>query len=128
MSLTQTAALEAYARMINRLDSSCLADLLADDFHYASQWIFQEIESKQDFLDYIQPKLEAIRSSGNKPRAEMAVLPSMGDEPCVVLSQAAGNDLIATVLARCSEERILRLDMCEVPSPQSAIRSGSFLT
>jgi hypothetical protein len=128
MTLTMTAALEAYARMINRLDASSLVDFLADDFHYASQWVFQEIESKQAFLDYICPKLEAIRSSVNQPRAEMAALPSLGDEPCVVLSQGAGKDLIATVLARFSEGKIQRLDMCEVPSPQSTIRSGSFPT
>ena len=64
MSLTKEQALRAYATMMNTLDVSCLAPLLADDFHYASQWVFAEIESKPAYLEYIVPKLDAIRKSG----------------------------------------------------------------
>lgn len=38
MSLTEEGGLRAYATMMNTLDASCLESLLADDFHYASQW------------------------------------------------------------------------------------------
>lgn len=40
MSLTAEGALRAYATMMNTLDVSGLEPLLADDFHYASQWVF----------------------------------------------------------------------------------------
>lgn len=40
MSLTAEQALRDCATMMNTLDASCLAPLLADDFHYASQWVF----------------------------------------------------------------------------------------
>ena len=45
MNLTQESALRAYARMINTGDPGALAPLLAEDFHYSSQWVFQEITS-----------------------------------------------------------------------------------
>ena len=64
MSLTQEQALQAYATMMNTLDASHLEPLLADDFNYASQWVFAEIESKTAYLNYITPKLETIRKSG----------------------------------------------------------------
>jgi len=74
MSLTAERALRAYATMMNTLDSSCLEPLLADDFHYASQWVFAEIESKKAYLEYIAPKLDAIRKSGSVVWAEMGSL------------------------------------------------------
>ena len=40
MSLTVERALSAYAAMMNTLNVSHLEPLLADDFHYASQWVF----------------------------------------------------------------------------------------
>ena len=38
--LSAEAALRAYARMMNTLDPSHLESFLAEDFHYASQWVF----------------------------------------------------------------------------------------
>ncbi|MFY9183546.1 MAG: hypothetical protein WBJ45_10600 [Limnohabitans sp.] len=91
MSLTVEEALRAYATMMNTLDASCLAPLLADDFHYASQWVFVEIESKSEYLEYITPKLEAIRKSGAAAWAEMGWLDReftgpLGMAACVILA------------------------------------------
>lgn len=57
--LTKEDALKAYASMMNTLDASHIEPLLAYDFHYASQWVFAEIKSKQEYLDYIRPKTKA---------------------------------------------------------------------
>lgn len=50
-NLTEERALRAYASMMNNLDASHLETLLADDFHYASQWGFAEIESKASYME-----------------------------------------------------------------------------
>jgi hypothetical protein len=71
VELTPTEALRAYARMINTLDASPLEPLLADDFHYASQNVVDEIRSKKEFLDYIEPKLRVMARSGSPVFAEM---------------------------------------------------------
>ena len=119
-------ALRAYASMMNALDSSKLEPLLSDDFHYASQMVLAEIESKQEYLEYIKPKLEVVRSSGTKVWAEMAMLTHSFPGPCVVLAQGDKENLVALVLAKVKGERIERIDMCIVPTPQSAKRSGEY--
>jgi hypothetical protein len=111
---------------MNTLDSSKLEPLLAVDFHYASQMVFAEIESKQEYLDYITPKLETIRASGSKVWAEMATLTHGFPGPCVVLAQGDKENLVAVVLAKVRGGFIERIDMCIVPTPQSAKRTGDY--
>ena len=100
MSLTAEQALRAYATMMNTLDVSHLEPLLADDFHYASQWVFAEIESKTAYLEYIAPKLEVIRKSGGTAWAEMGSLDREFPGPCVVMAQGEKNNLVGVVLAK----------------------------
>jgi len=119
-------ALRAYASMMNALDSSKLEPLLSDDFHYASQMVFAEIESKQEYLEYIKAKLEVVRASGTKVWAEMAMLTHSFPGPCVVLAQGDKENLVALVLAKVKGDQIERIDMCIVPTPQSANRSGEY--
>lgn len=126
MSLTAEAALRAYATMMNTLDASCLEPLLADDFHYASQWVFAEIESKSAYLEYIVPKLDAIRKSGAAAWAEMGWLDREFPGPCVVMAQGDKDNLLAVVLAKVEGGKIKRLDLCGAPSPHSARRTGEY--
>jgi hypothetical protein len=124
--LTIEAALKAYASMMNTLDSSNLEKLLSHDFHYESQMVFSEIKSKQEYLDYINPKLEAVRASGDKVWAEMGNLMHSFPGPCVVLAQGEKENLVALVLAEVKGDLIKRIDMCIMPAPQSAKRSGEY--
>jgi len=126
MSLTVEQALRAYATMMNTLDASCLEPLLADDFHYASQWVFAEIESKNEYLEYIVPKLDAIRNSGSVVWAEMGSLDREFPGPCVVMAQDDKDNLLAVVLAKVKDGKIMRLDLCGAPSPHSARRTGEY--
>ena len=119
-------ALKAYAAMMNTLDSSKLESLLAENFRYASQMVFSEIESKQEYMAYIKPKLEAVRSSGDKVWAEMGRLDDDFTGPCVVLAQGDKENLVAVILAEVEGDFISRIDMCIVPTPQSAVRSGEY--
>lgn len=118
--LTQEEALREYARMMNTLEVGRLADLLAEDFRYSSQWVFDEIASREAFLDYISRKLLALRESGVAVFAEMG---SCG-RPCVVLSQGSRQNRIATVLAEVKDGELARLDMCLVPPPESVRGTG----
>lgn len=124
--LSKEGALRAYAAMMNTQDVSKLANLLADDFHYASQWVFAEIESKQAYLDYIKPKLLSVKRSGSPVWAEMAHLDNEFPGPCVVIAQGQKDDLVSLVLAEVANGKIARLDMCGAPSPHSAKRSGDY--
>ena len=126
MSLTVEHALRAYATMMNTLDASQLEPLLADDFHYASQWVFAEIESKTAYLEYIVQKLDAIRKSGVTVWAEMGSLDREFPGPCVVMAEGEKNNLMAVVLAEVEDGKVKRLDLCGAPSPYSARRTGEY--
>ena len=124
--LTNEDALRAYASMMNTFDASHIEPLLSDEFHYASQWVFAEIKSKQAYLDYIKPKLKTIKASGTHVWAEMAELKREIPGPCVVLAQDGQDNLIALVIAAVKDGKVSRLDMCCAPSPRDAIRTGIY--
>ena len=126
MNLTKEQALRAYATMMNTLDASCLEPLLADDFHYSSQWVLAEIESKNAYLKYIFPKLDAIRKLGSVVWAEMGSLDREIPGPCVVMAKDEKDNLVAVVLATVEDGKIKRLDLCGAPSPHSARRTGDY--
>ena len=127
MSLTKEAALREYARMMNTLNAEHLSPLLADNFMYESQHIFQALESKTAFLDYIRPKLEAIHKAKAAVYAEMGMVDAYGQvQPCVVLAQNDKENLVGLVLAQVDGDLLKRIDLCVVPSPQSATRSGEY--
>ena len=124
--LTTQDALRAYAAMMNTLDVFKLELVLSDNFRYASQWVFSEIDSKSAYLDYMALKLQTVRANANHVWAEMAWLDYEVPEPCVVLSQGEKDNRIALVLAEVENGQVKRLDMCCAPSPHSARRTGEF--
>lgn len=126
MKLTEIDALRAYARMMNTLDTSHIEPLLADDFRYSSQWMIGEIASKQEFLDYMQPRLAAIRQSGGRAYAEIAVVQAWGHNECVVTAEGEMGNLVATVFAHVKDEKIRRVDMCAEPHPSETMRTGEY--
>ncbi len=129
MELTESDALRAYAKMMNTLSVEPLESLLADDFVYESQTVFQALDSKQSFLDYIIPKLQTIGSSSATVYAEMGMVAAYGkNQPCVILAQNDKANLVALVLAKTDDDKLKRLDLCIVPPPRAAERSGEYPT
>lgn len=127
MPLTEEIALRAYAKMMNTLNAECFEPLLADDFTYESQHVFQPLDSKLAFLDYIRSKLITIRQSKATVFAEMGVVVAYGKEqPCVILAQNEKANLVGLVLAKVDGERLKRIDLCIVPSPEAAKGSGEY--
>ena len=126
MKLMEIDALRAYARMMNTLDASHIEPLLKDNFRYSSQWMIGEISSKQEFLDYIKPLLLSIKQSGSRAYAEIAVIQAWGHNECVVTAEGEKDNLMATVFARVKDEKITRIDMCNVPHPSETMRTGEY--
>ena len=121
---TKTEACRAYARMMNNLDYHAFEPWLADDFHYASQWVFEEITSKAAYEAYIVPKLQTVQRSGSRVWAELAFTDAFGAGPCVVLAQGERDNLQATLLVTMRGDKISRADLCGVPAPQDCERTG----
>ena len=127
--MTEELVLRAYASMINTLDSSKLLPLLPDDFHYASQSVFDEITSKEEFSVYIDAKLKTIRDTKSKVWAEMGRFQgrSLYNQQCVLIAQGAKDEIVGAIVAEVVDGKVLRLDMCTVaPHPSSAVGSGDY--
>lgn len=110
-------ACRAYARMMNNLDYRAFEPWLADDFHYASQWIFDEISSKAAYEAYIVPKLRSVQRTGSRVWAELAYTRAFSAGPCVVLAQDRRDNLKATLLLAMQGGKVSRADLCLVPTP-----------
>ena len=117
-------ACRAYARMMNTLDSSHLVPWLADDCQYTSQWVMENIEGKDAYLEYIRGKLNSIKRTDSRVWAEIAYTDAFGAGPCVVLSQDTRDNLTATLLVKMTDGRISQMTMCAIPSPQECRRTG----
>jgi hypothetical protein len=113
MKLTEHTALQAYARMMNTMSTESLEPLLAE----------------QEFLDYMVPKLKTIVRAKATVYAEMGTVAAYGrQQPCVILAQNEKNNLVGIVLAKVAGNKLKRLDLCVVPPPEAAERSGEYPT
>ena len=105
-----------FAKSWNHLDSSFIRDLLVPDFHYASQWVFDEIKNKEDYLTYLDKKFEAISNSGAHLVAELG---EYENKYCLVLNQIQlGQSNKVTFLIETKDGKILRADTCMIPDPK----------
>lgn len=60
----ETVFLEKLAKAYQTYDASVIEVDLADDVHYASFWVFQELTSKVEYLDYLKGKLQTMKNTG----------------------------------------------------------------
>jgi hypothetical protein len=82
--------------MMNTLSVEPLEPLLADDFAYESQAVFQALESKHAFLEYIIPKLQTIRRSNATVYAEMGTVAAYRkNQQYVILAKNDKANLVA---------------------------------
>ena len=81
--LTEKQALSIYAKMLHNLDSSEFESFLSEDFSYSSQKVLNDMKSRDEFIEYIRPKLETIKKSGSSVYAELGVCPAHGHTGCL---------------------------------------------
>jgi len=115
-----------YAKMMNALKTECLNQLLSEDLRYNSQWVFEEMRGGQTYLDYMKGKFLTITESGSRPHAEIGELQEYPFGYCVVLAQGDKDNLVAIVLVGLKDGLVATLDMCAVPDPTAATRTGEY--
>ncbi len=129
--LTEKEALSIYAKMMHTLDSSEFESFLSDDFSYSdfsysSQKVLTDMNSKDEFIEYIRPKLETIKKTKSPVYAELGVCPAYGHTDCLVMAQGDKSNLLGVAYASVNEGKICSLALCIVPTPDSAERSGIY--
>jgi len=65
----------------------------------------------------------AVRLTGLAELGELQTYPSGA---CLVMAQGEKDNLVATVLVEVAGQKIQRFDMCQIPPPQSAKRTGEY--
>ena len=124
--LTEKEALSIYARMLHNLESSEFESFLSDDFSYSSQKVLTDINSKDEFIEYIRPKLETIKKSKSPVYAELGVCPAYGHNDCLIMAQGDKSNFLGIAYASVDKGKISGLALCIVPTPDSAERSGIY--
>lgn len=72
-----------YAESWKQLDASIVAPYLDKDFHYGSNWVFDELPCRKEYMDYFEGKLAAIRRTGALPK--IAIVRNHQNEKVAVL-------------------------------------------
>ena len=55
-----------YAESWRQYDASIIAPYLDKDFHYASDWVFDELPSRKEYIDYFTAKLTSLEPNAIK--------------------------------------------------------------
>lgn len=122
--LTQRDAATAFAKAWNRLEPDPFLALLAPGAHYASQWVFEELETAQAIGAYLHAKMRTIRrEAATDPsvqvRAELGH--TRWGRNSVLLMQ--GRMLKGVIVFETERGQITRYDMC-IPERLSVVRTG----
>lgn len=71
--LTPIELAQRYAETWTHLDASIVRPYLDKDFHYKSDWVFDELPSRYEYLNYFRPKLRTIRRTGSGPTVKVGI-------------------------------------------------------
>jgi hypothetical protein len=126
MDLTEKDAAIAFAKAWNRLNASEFLQLLDEDAHYASQWVFDELTSKNAIADYLTEKMQTVKRSGSKVYAELGNTRSgFSGRDCVFMAQGKGESIQAVALFEVLNGKIRRYDLC-IPELLDVERTGVY--
>lgn len=128
MDLSEREAVKAYARMMNTRNIGHFEPLIADDIELKSQVQSEPVQGRQAFLDYLAKNLEKIADDA-QVWAEIGEIPSCGRaRPCAVLSQYRPENRVASATVDIEGNKVKRLNLFFIPSPEDAERTGEFPT
>jgi hypothetical protein len=124
--ITKENLVRKIATAYNTLNSEILTDLIADDFVYESQHVFEPMNGKDNFLKYIAGKYKTIQNSKSIVYAEIGY---HENTPCIIISQGEKDNKGALLFLELTKEgdKIQRMDMCGIaPHWSSAKRTHEY--
>ena len=94
--------------MMHTLDSSEFESFLSEDFSYSSQKVLTDMNSKDEFIEYIRPKLETIKKTNSSVYAELGVCPAYGHTDCLIMAQGDKSNLLGVAYASVDKGENIR--------------------
>lgn len=102
--------LNKLAEAYQTYDASIIEDYLADDMHYASMWVFHEMTSKQEYMDYLVVKLQTMKEHGAK--MEFQIVPGkMHEKALLVTNQQSPDGNFGFVVDFNGEGKVVMLNI-----------------
>ncbi len=99
-----------YAEAWRHFDASIVEPYLDKDFHYASDWVFDEMPCRAEYMDYFKPKLDTFSRSTNKYEVFIG-RNHQTEQVCLIIKQ---HELSALVLesanGRITSARMMEYD------------------
>lgn len=107
-----------YATAWKSFDASILQDYLDKDFHYSSDCVFDDMSSRDEYLDYLTGKFNTIRTAKSIKSVRVGRKGEPGLWP-VTITQILDNGELdsATFLVRSRDGRILSVSVQQMDSP-----------
>lgn len=124
--MNETQLLIAYAKAWNHLDVQFLKPILADDFEYTSQWVFETMQGKDTYIKYLYAKFDTIKDSHSFPQAEVAFyrnIQSKAHKPCLLITQG---EVKVALLIEIHDDKIISADLVGIPNPNLAVELGVY--
>ncbi len=84
--LTPVELAVKYAEAWKHSDASIVEPYLDKDFHYSSDWVFDEMPCRAEYVDYFRGKLETLRNSISKPEVAIGRNHQTG-QICLLMTQ-----------------------------------------
>lgn len=114
---------EKYAETWKQLDASIVRPYLDKDFHYKSDWVFDEMPCRYEYLNYFRPKLHTIKKTGSAINIKVGVNKVTGDVG-LVMKQGSNNCILLLTTAK---GRITSARMAEyIPEYEPAEEAQSY--
>ena len=112
-----------YAEAWRQYSADIIEPYLDKDFHYHSDWVFDEMPSRYEYINYFRGKLEAVRKANNISNVQAAIDCNSG-QAGVILYQEGINPTI--ILLGVKDGRITSAEMKEyVPTPDEEESASS---
>lgn len=123
-------AAQLYADAWKQLDFEEFFDALDNKCHYSSQYVFDELDTKEKIVSYLTGKVDTIKNTGHSVLPRIAILkkgaslnPPIGS-CCVAMYQGVSPDIAAVVFFEVSGGKIQRVDLCMPDLYQVAIEES----
>ena len=80
------------------------------DFRYSSFWVFSEITSAKEYVEYIIEKIQTLKKINSVIKTKMMRIQGSG-KPCLILEQGPNMEPACLTVERSANGLIARMDM-----------------
>jgi hypothetical protein len=102
--------LNKLAEAYQTYDASIIEDYLADDMHYASMWVFHEMTSKHEYMDYLVGKLQTMKE--HRVRMEFQIVQGgMHEKALLVTNQQSPEGNFGFVAGFNNQGKVIMLNI-----------------